>query len=70
MTKQVIERRLMKDLATDIISGVAFGDMEDRQISSIAKESPNVVGERERLRKKLDMLEEGQEAFRKELGDY
>ncbi|KAF2149400.1 dynamin family protein-like protein, partial [Myriangium duriaei CBS 260.36] len=68
VAKQVIERGLIKGLEEDIVSAVKFGEMDDKQISSLAKEADHVVYEREQLSRMLEMLEEGQEAFRKELG--
>jgi len=70
VTKQVIERCLIKELATDIVSAIKFGDMDDKQVSNLAREANDIMQERERLTRKKEMLEEGQEAFRKELGGF
>lgn len=70
MAKQVIERCLIKDLEKDIFSAVTFGNMEDKQVANLARESHEVMVARDKLLKKRAMLEEGQAAFRKELGGF
>lgn len=71
MAKQVIERCLIKDLERgDIFSAVTFGNMEDKQVANLARESHEVMVARDKLLKKRAMLEEGQAAFRKELGGF
>ncbi|GAM89858.1 hypothetical protein ANO11243_078980 [Dothideomycetidae sp. 11243] len=58
VAKQVIERSLIKGLATEIISAVVFGNMDDKQISSLAKEPSSTTALRRQLTRKLAMLEE------------
>lgn len=70
VAKQVIERSLIKGLATEIISAVVFGNMDDKQISSLAKEPSSTTALRRQLTRKLAMLEEGQNAFKKRLGEF
>ena len=66
--KAVIERCLIKDFATDIISTVGFGDMTDDQVRHLAAEPTNQVQKREQMENRKAILEAGQAAFRAALG--
>lgn len=70
VTKQVIERCLIANLANDIISSFEFGEMNDQQLAALAGEPHNVVQERDRLKAKKDTLEAGQKAFKDALGGF
>jgi len=59
----VIERCLVKNLATDIISTIAFGQMSDEQVEALAAEPVSSVQERDQLQSRKRILEAGQQAF-------
>lgn len=68
VTKQVVERYLMRDLAADTISPVSIGDMSDDEIAFIAAEPEETTREREHLEGRKATLEKGQQMFRSALG--
>ena len=70
VTKQVIERRLLKDLDKELLSPIDFEDMTDEQLGALAAEPANIMQNRERLQKIKATLEEGQRAFKHALGGF
>lgn len=66
----MIERCLIRGLDSEIISAVDFAAMEDKQVMNLAREPHAVESERTQLQRRLEMLEEGQAAFRRELGGF
>ena len=68
VTKQVIERYLLKDLAAATISPMVVGDMTDEQIAYVAAEPEETTRERDFLEARKTVLEKGQETFKSALG--
>lgn len=67
VTKQVIERHLVKPLA-QIVSPMVMARFTDKEIQFFAAEAPEAVKMREHLENKKKMLQEGQQAFRAAMG--
>ncbi|TKA36176.1 hypothetical protein B0A54_12806 [Friedmanniomyces endolithicus] len=68
VTKQVIERHLMRDLTADTLSPMLVGDMTDDDVAFIAAEPEETVRLRSNLETRKTMLEKGQETFKSALG--
>ena len=68
VTKQVIERHLLTDLATDTISPVIITDMSNQEVAYVAAEPAETTRERQFLEGCKETLEKGQETFRSALG--
>ncbi|KAK0258042.1 hypothetical protein B0A54_07101 [Friedmanniomyces endolithicus] len=68
VTKQVVERHLMRDLAADTISPTLIGDMTDDEIAFVAAEPEETTRLRGNLETRKAMLEKGQETFKSALG--
>ena len=68
VTKQVVERHLMRDLAADTISPALIGDMTDEEIAFVAAEPEETTRLRSNLETRKAMLEKGQETFKSALG--
>ncbi|KAK0283836.1 hypothetical protein LTS00_011498 [Friedmanniomyces endolithicus] len=68
VTKQVVERHLMRDLAADTISPTLIGDMTDEEIAFVAAEPEETTRLRGNLETRKAMLEKGQETFKSALG--
>jgi len=64
VTKQVIERNLLQDLETDILSPLKVDDMTEGLIGMLAADPPAVKEERNLLKADLEKLEAGKKAFR------
>ncbi|KAK4575336.1 hypothetical protein LTR86_001190 [Recurvomyces mirabilis] len=70
VTKQVIERELLHNLADDTLSPMIINDMSDAEVGYIAAEAEETTHKRDFLESHKAMLEAGQEAFKKALGSY
>ncbi|TKA68512.1 hypothetical protein B0A55_08173 [Friedmanniomyces simplex] len=68
VTKQVIERYLLRDLAADTISPMVIGDMTDDEIAFVAAEPEETTRLRGNLETRKSTLEKGQETFKSALG--
>ncbi|KAK4924109.1 hypothetical protein LTR49_008849 [Elasticomyces elasticus] len=70
VTKQVIERYLLRDLAEDTISPMSILDMADEEVAFIAAEPEETTRSRANLEQKKATLEKGQQTFRMALGSF
>ncbi|KAI7219756.1 hypothetical protein KC333_g2798 [Hortaea werneckii] len=68
ITKQVIERYLLRDLANDTLSPMLVGEMSDDEVSLIAAEAEEITRMRSNLEARKSTLENGQQTFRSALG--
>ncbi|KAI7283211.1 hypothetical protein KC345_g3022 [Hortaea werneckii] len=68
ITKQVIERYLLRDLANDTLSPMLVGEMPDDEVSLIAAEAEEITRMRSNLEARKSTLENGQQTFRSALG--
>ena len=68
MTKQVIERYLLRGLAADTISPMVIGDMTDKEVSLVAAEPEETTRSRDHLEARKKIRESGQQTFKKALG--
>ncbi|KAI7233482.1 hypothetical protein KC330_g5346 [Hortaea werneckii] len=68
ITKQVIERYLLRDLANDILSPMLVGEMSDDEVGLIAAEAEEITRMRSNLEARKSTLENGQQTFRSALG--
>ncbi|GAB7342218.1 hypothetical protein MBLNU457_g0464t1 [Dothideomycetes sp. NU457] len=64
VTTQVIERNLLQDLATDILSPLKVNGMTDSLIGMLAADPPAVKEERDCLKEDLKLWKEGKKVFR------
>lgn len=70
VTKQVIERHLIHNLAEETLSPMIINDMADGEVAHIAAEPEEVTHKRDFLEAHKAILEEGQAEFRRALGSY
>ncbi|KAF2227464.1 P-loop containing nucleoside triphosphate hydrolase protein [Elsinoe ampelina] len=70
VTKHVIERHLVSDLPSKIISSVRFGLMSADDLRILAAEPSAVMQQREGLFKRQEMLKEGMKQFRFAVGNF
>lgn len=68
VTKQVVERHLVKTLPQQVLSPVVIARLEDSEVSYIAAEPADVTDRRNHLVARQNMLKDGQETFRKAMG--
>ncbi|KAF2860766.1 hypothetical protein K470DRAFT_276666 [Piedraia hortae CBS 480.64] len=68
VTKQVIERCLLRNLAQQTLSPEIIGDMSDEELALIAAEPEETTRMRENLEVRKATLERGQDTFRTALG--
>lgn len=68
VTKQVIERYLLRDLAECTISPLIISDMTDEEVAAVAAEPEETARQREHLEARKAMLEKGQQTFKAALG--
>lgn len=68
VTKQVVERHLLHDLASETLSPMIINDMHEDEVAIVAAEDENITTQREHLEREKAILENGREAFRKALG--
>ncbi|GAB1742598.1 hypothetical protein NU219Hw_g8136t1 [Hortaea werneckii] len=68
ITKQVVERYLLRDLANDTLSPMLVGEMSDDEVSLIAAEAEEITRMRSNLEARKSVLENGQQTFRSALG--
>ncbi|KAF2771354.1 hypothetical protein EJ03DRAFT_342384 [Teratosphaeria nubilosa] len=68
VTKQVIERCLLRDLADETISPVLITDMTDEEIAMVAAEPEETTKMRENLEARKGTLEKGQQTFKSAIG--
>ncbi|KAF2723971.1 hypothetical protein K431DRAFT_219093 [Polychaeton citri CBS 116435] len=68
VTKQIIERNLVRDLAKTTISPFVVGEMSDDEIGFLAEEPEEIARLRHRLTVKKDVLEKGARTFKSALG--
>lgn len=64
VTVQVIERNLLRNLESDILSPLKVNDMNDKLIAELAADGESIKQNRQRLLGNLKILEDGQKAFR------
>ncbi|KAK5724964.1 hypothetical protein LTR17_013349 [Elasticomyces elasticus] len=64
VTRQVIERHLMQDLAEETVSPVLGGRMEDAEIAALLAEPRKTAQLRSRLESRKKTLEDGQKTLR------
>ncbi|PSK54726.1 Interferon-induced GTP-binding protein Mx2 [Elsinoe australis] len=70
VTKHVIERHLIADLPSKIISSVKFGLMSPDDLRILAAEPSAMMQERDHLRKKKETLENGVKQFKLAMGGF
>jgi len=70
VTKQVIERHMLDDLASQTLSPLIINDMDENEVSMVAAEDESITAQREHLEREKAILESGQDAFRKALGAF
>ena len=70
VTEQVIERHLLHDLGEHTFSPMVVVDLADEEVAYIAAEAEDISRKREDLKGQMQILENGQEAFRRALGAY
>jgi len=68
ITKQTIERYLLRDLAKDTLSPMLISDMTDDEVALVAAEPEEAIGMRSNLEARKAMLENGLETFKSTLG--
>lgn len=68
ITKQVIERHLVDALPTSIISPLIVAALSDEEVRYIAAETTEVTQKRNYLKARKEVLQLGQETFRKAMG--
>ncbi|KAK3722656.1 hypothetical protein LTR37_002226 [Vermiconidia calcicola] len=68
VTKQVVERHLLRGLAENTLSPLLISDMTDGEISLVAPEPEEMTRQRDFLEARRSMLEQGQETFKSALG--
>ncbi|KAK5138342.1 hypothetical protein LTR08_003403 [Meristemomyces frigidus] len=70
VTKQVVERNLLRNLASKTISPILVGEMTDEEISFVAAEPEETTRMRNNLETRKATLEKGQATFRSALGQF
>lgn len=70
VTKQVIERYLLTDLAAETMSPMVIVDMSDEEVGYVAAEPEETTRKRDFLETRKATLEKGQETFRSALGMF
>lgn len=68
ITKQVIERHLLSDLAGETLSPMLINDMMDDEIAFVAAEPEETVRMRSNLEARKTLLDNGLETFKSTLG--
>ncbi|KAF2479882.1 P-loop containing nucleoside triphosphate hydrolase protein [Neohortaea acidophila] len=68
VTKQVIERYLLTDLAADTISPIIVGEMSDDEVGFVAAEPEETTRQRQSLEARKATLEKGRQTFKSALG--
>ena len=68
VTKQIIERYLLRDLAADTVSPFLIGAMKDEEVAYIAAEPDETTRLRGNLETRKETLEKGQATFKSALG--
>lgn len=68
VTKQVIERYLLDNLANDTISPMIIHNMTDDEVGFVAAEAEDITKERAHLESRKAILEAGQATFKSALG--
>lgn len=68
VTKQIVERHLLRDLAADTISPMIINDMTDDEVAIVAAEPEETTRMRDNLEARKAMLEKGQATFKSALG--
>ena len=68
VTKQVIERHLLRDLASATISPLLINDMTDEEVSYLASEPEETTRLRDNLEGRKATLKKGRETFNSALG--
>lgn len=68
VTKQIIERYLLNDLAADTISPLIISEMSDDEVAFVAAEAEETTRERDSLEARKATLEKGQQTFKSALG--
>lgn len=68
ITKQVIERCLLRALVADTLSPMLVGEMSDDEVGLVAAEAEEVTRMRANLEARKSTLENGQQTFESALG--
>lgn len=68
VTKQIIERYLLTDLAADTISPIIVGEMSDDEVGFVAAEPEETTRQRQSLEARKATLEKGRQTFKSALG--
>ncbi|KAF2229407.1 Dynamin family protein [Viridothelium virens] len=68
ITKQVIERHLVDPLPTSVLSPSIIAGLSDNEVAFLAAEPDDIVSRRTFLEERKQMLEKGQQTFRRAMG--
>lgn len=68
VTKQIIERYLLTNLASETICPLIVSEMDDDEVAFVAAEPEEITRERDSLEARKGTLEKGQQTFKSALG--